>query len=152
MERSIWIARALARLLDTSIRVPGTSIRIGLDPLIGLIPGVGDAIAGLAGSLILLLASQFPLPKIVLVRMALNIVINNLLGAIPALGDLFSVWFKSNVRNVELLERHASSDGHASTLSDWTFVLGLLLGVILLIGGVAAAAIWLIAKIWQSVQ
>jgi hypothetical protein len=152
MERSIWIARALARLLDTSIRVPGTSIRIGLDPLIGLIPGVGDAIAGLAGSLILLLASQFPLPKIVLVRMALNIVINNLLGAIPALGDLFSVWFKSNVRNVELLERHASLGSHASTLSDWTFVLGLVLGVILLISGVAAAVIWLIAKIWQSVQ
>lgn len=152
MERSIWIARVLARLLDTSIRVPGTSIRIGLDPLIGLIPGVGDAIAGLAGSLILLLATQFPLPKIVLVRMALNIVINNLLGAIPALGDLFSVWFKSNVRNVELLERHASPGGHASTLSDWTFVLGLVLGVILLIGGVAAAVIWLIAKIWQLVQ
>jgi hypothetical protein len=152
MERSIWIARVLARLLDTSIRVPGTSIRIGLDPLIGLIPGVGDAIAGLAGSLILLLATQFPLPKIVLVRMALNIVVNNLLGAIPAFGDLFSVWFKSNVRNVELLERHASSGGHASTRSDWTFVLGLLLGVILLIGGVAAAVIWLIAKIWQSVQ
>jgi hypothetical protein len=99
------IIKYLAEILDRRFTIPGTSIQIGLDPIIGLIPGVGDALASLAGSVILLVAAQSQLPKIVLVRMSLNIALNGMVGAIPVLGDLFSLWFKSNVRNVELLER-----------------------------------------------
>jgi len=111
----IRIARLLANTLDRSIVIPGTDIRLGLDPLIGLIPGVGDAIASLAGSMILFLAAQVQVPKIVLIRMSLNVAINGLLGSIPLIGDLFSVWFHSNVRNVELLERHGG-ERRASTV------------------------------------
>jgi hypothetical protein len=119
--KNFEIAKYLADLLDRRFTIPGTSIRIGLDPIVGLIPGVGDAIASLAGSVILVLAAQSQLPKIVLVRMSLNIALNGIIGAIPILGDLFSVWFKSNVRNVELLERYAVEDRRTSTAGDWVF-------------------------------
>lgn len=146
------IARFLADILDRQFIIPGTSIRIGLDPILGLIPGVGDTIASLVGSAILFIAAQSQLPKIVLVRMGLNIAINGIVGAIPILGDLFSVWFKSNVRNVELLERHARSTRRASTAGDWIFVIGLLVGIFLLIAGAVVGIIWLLAQIWEAVQ
>ena len=81
-QRYVTAARFLAHILDRSVRLPGTSIRIGLDPLIGLIPGVGDAVAGLAGSLIVVLAAQLRVPRIVLVRMSANIALNGLIGAL----------------------------------------------------------------------
>ena len=103
----LWIARYLAELLDRRFTIPGTSIRIGLDPILGLVPGVGDLLANLTGSAILFIAAQFNIPKIVLLRMGLNIAINAMIGAIPIFGDIFSIWFRSNVKNVQLLERYA---------------------------------------------
>src|ERR1041385_5448337 len=82
----LWLARFLADLLDQRFTIPGTSIRIGLDPIISLIPGVGDLIANLAGSAILLVAAKLGVPKIVLIRMGLNIAINASIGAIPLFG------------------------------------------------------------------
>lgn len=146
------MAKYVADLLDRRFTIPGTSIRIGLDPIFGLIPGVGDTIASLTGTFILFLAAQAQLPKIVLVRMSLNIAINGMIGAIPVLGDLFSIWFKSNVRNVELLERYAVEDRPTSTAGDWIFVIGLLLGIVLLIGGAVVGIVWLIARVWELVR
>ena len=146
------LARFLAYILDASIPVPGTSVRIGLDPLIGLLPGIGDAIASMTGALILLLATQARVPKIVLMRMSLNILLNGMLGAMPVLGDLFSVWFKSNLRNADLLERHSAPLAKASTVSDWVFVLGLLLGLVLVLAGVALGVIWAVQYIWSLAQ
>lgn len=147
----IAFARLLAQVLDRSIRVPGTDIRIGLDPIIGLIPGFGDAVASLAGSMILFLAAQLHVPKIVLVRMSFNIALNGLIGSIPLLGDIFSVWFQSNVKNVELLERHVE-EGRTSTLADWTFVIGLLLLIIGLFVGMLFAIAWGFKAVWQWVE
>jgi hypothetical protein len=138
--------------LDRRFTIPGTSIRIGLDPIFGLIPGVGDTIASLAGTFILFLAAQAQLPKIVLVRMSLNIALNGMIGTLPILGDLFSVWFKSNVRNVELLERYAVEDRRASTAGDWVFVIGLLLGIVFLIISAVVGIVWLIARLWEVVK
>lgn len=146
------LAQYLAEILDRRFTIPGTSIRIGLDPILGLIPGVGDAIANLAGSVILIVAAQSQLPKIVLTRMSLNIAINGMIGAIPVLGDLFSVWFKSNVRNVELLERYAVRDRRASTMGDWVFVVGLLLGIVFVIAGTVVGVLWLLKSVWESLQ
>src|SRR3954466_3690111 len=81
------IARFLAELLDRRFTIPGTSIRIGLDPILGLVPGVGDLLANLTGSAILFIAAQFNVPKVVLLRMGLNIAVNALIGAIPIFGD-----------------------------------------------------------------
>jgi len=146
------VAKNVADLMDRRFTIPGTSIRIGLDPIFGLIPGVGDAIASLAGTFILYLAAQAQLPKIVLVRISLNIALNGMIGSIPVLGDLFSVWFKSNVRNVELLERYAVEECPTSTVGDWVFVIGLLLGIVCAIIGTVVGILWLIASIWEIVQ
>lgn len=144
----IAFARLLAQVLDRSIRLPGTDIRIGLDPILGLIPGFGDAVASLAGSMILFLAAQSHVPKIVLVRMSVNIALNGLIGSIPVFGDVFSVWFQSNIRNVELLERHLE-EGRTSTLADWGFVIGLLLLIIGVFAGLLFAIVWGLKAIWQ---
>jgi hypothetical protein len=146
----IAFARLLAQVLDRSIRVPGTDIRIGLDPIVGLIPGFGDAVASLAGSMILFLAAQLHVPKIVLVRMSVNIALNGAIGSIPLLGDVFSIWFQSNVKNVELLERHVEEE-RTSTLADWAFVIGLLLLIIGVFVGMLFALAWGFKAVWQWV-
>ena len=137
-------ARFLAELLDQRFRIPGTSIRIGLDPIIGLVPGIGDTFANLAGSAILFIGAKFNLPKVVLLRMALNIAINTLIGAIPFFGDLFSIWFRSNVRNVQLLERYASQQRQSAAISDWLFVFAVIGGLLLLLIAALIGLGWLI--------
>ena len=96
-------AELLAKVLDTTVKIPGTSLYLGLDPLIGLIPGLGDVLANLMGAVILGLAARLDVPRIVITRMSLNLLINGVVGAVPVLGDLFSVWFQSNMRNAALL-------------------------------------------------
>jgi Domain of unknown function (DUF4112) len=140
-------ARFLAELLDQRFRIPGTSIRIGLDPIIGLIPGIGDTFANLAGSAILFIGAKANLPKVVLLRMALNIAINTLIGAIPFFGDLFSIWFRSNVRNVQLLERYASQPRPSAATTDWLFVFAVIGGLVLLLIAVLIGLGWLIQRL-----
>ena len=150
--KKLEIARYLAELLDRRFTIPGTSIRIGLDPVLGLIPGVGDAIVSLAGSVILFLAAQAQLPKIVLVHMSLNIALNGMIGSIPVFGDLFSVWFQSNVKNVELLERHAFGDRHAPTTGNWAFVIGLLVAILCVIVGTVVGIFWVLMRVWEALK
>jgi Domain of unknown function (DUF4112) len=147
----IAVARFLADLLDQRFTIPGTSIRFGLDPILGLIPGIGDAIANLAGSAILLIAAQYRLPKIVLLRMGLNIAFNALIGAIPVVGDIFSIWFRSNVKNAQLLERYVSAERQAPSAGDWIFVLAVILGIILLLIGIFVVLIWVVKQVWHTV-
>ena len=123
------LSRLIALILDDLIPIPGTKYRIGLDPIIGLIPGFGDASATAFGSVILIRAMQVGVPRVVLVRMAVNMLINGLVGAFPGVGDVFSAWFKSNRRNHQLLEKHAGR-ARASTTGDWAFLLAVLAVVI----------------------
>jgi hypothetical protein len=120
---------AIAHIMDDVFVIPGTNIRFGLDPLIGLIPGFGDMAGAVVSTLLLIQGGRSGAPKIVLARMALNVLINTALGAIPVLGDAFSVGFKSNMRNLALLERHGGVRGQ-STSADWLFVGGLVLGIL----------------------
>jgi hypothetical protein len=145
-------AELLAKVLDTAIRIPGTSLTIGLDPLIGLIPGIGDAVANLIGSTLLLLGAQLQVPRIVLARMSLNLVINAVIGAVPVAGDLFSVWFRSHARNAALLRQHTTPVARSSTSRDWVFVISILIATIALILGTMATMIWLVARLWKLVQ
>ena len=115
------LAKFLADWLDQRFTIPGTSIRIGLDPILGLIPGIGDMIANLAGSAIILIAAQYRLPKIVLLRMGLNVALNAIIGAIPVFGDIFSIWFRSNVKNAKLLERYVSAEDRVVDLRQLDF-------------------------------
>lgn len=130
-----WM-RLLAHVMDDLFVIPGTKTRIGLDPLIGLVPGLGDGASAFVSSLLMIQGVRAGMPKIVLVRMGLNVLLNTLLGGIPIVGDAFSAFFKSNRRNFALYEKHALGGGR-STWSDWIFVGVLLLGIA---GAVLAAA------------
>ena len=136
-------ARRLARLLDDLIRVPGTNIGIGLDPIIGLIPGVGDMIGGLMSSYILMVAAQEGVPASVLTRMLGNIALDSLVGVVPVLGDLFDVGMKSNRRNIDLLERYLASPSRTKAASRGVVAL-VILAAILLVVGVIAAGVWVV--------
>ena len=98
-------ARALARVMDELVRIPGTRIRFGLDALIGLIPGAGDVVTSGVSAYVLLAATRLGAPPSVLARMTGNILLDLLVGAIPVVGDLFDVGWKANTRNVALLEQ-----------------------------------------------
>jgi hypothetical protein len=102
--------RALARVLDTAVRVPGTNIRFGADSLVGLIPGVGDMASAVISGYIVLVAARVGTPAPVVARMLLNVGLDTLVGAIPVLGDLFDVAYKSNQKNVALLEQHLGNN------------------------------------------
>ena len=101
-------ARALARVLDTAVGIPGTKLRVGLDALLGLIPGAGDALGAALSGYIILAAARAGASRPVLLRMVGNVVVDTVIGAIPLLGDLFDVAFLANTRNVALLERLAA--------------------------------------------
>jgi uncharacterized protein DUF4112 len=136
-------ARGIARLLDDLIRVPGTNIGIGLDPIIGLIPGLGDMIGGAMSSYILFVAAQEGAPTSVLARMLGNIALDSLIGVVPVLGDLFDVGVKSNRRNVDLLERYLGAPKETKAASRGVVAL-ILLAAVLLIVGVIAAGVWVV--------
>lgn len=118
--RIAWVAH----LLDDLVAVPGTSARVGLDPVIGLIPIVGDLVAAVVGAWIVLEAARFRVPGIVMVRMILNTFVDLVIGLIPFLGDLLDFGFKGNRMNLELFHRHALDPGE-DTSGHWAFVLGL---------------------------
>jgi hypothetical protein len=99
----------LARLLDAAVRVPGTNIRFGLDAVLGLIPGAGDIAGGLLSSFIIVQAANLGAPRSVLARMVMNVAIDSIVGAVPILGDIFDIAWKSNTRNAALLERYATA-------------------------------------------
>lgn len=146
-EHLLAIADILAKVLDTTIRIPGTSWYIGLDPLLGLIPGIGDALANLIGTIILGLATRLQLPRIVLARMSLNLLINGTVGAVPIAGDLFSVWFRSHTRNAALL-REAAMKPDRETYADWFYVGGIIGGTVAVLLATIAFVVWLVFKLW----
>jgi hypothetical protein len=96
----------LSTLLDTAIVVPGTNIRFGLDALIGLVPGIGDAVSTLLSLYIVREARALGAPRILIARMLANVALDGVVGAVPVAGDLFDVAFRANRRNVALLRRH----------------------------------------------
>src|SRR5690606_29030914 len=99
------------RLLDTSLGIPGTKIRFGLDPLLGLIPGGGDLVSLLMSGYVLHQARRLGLPRHLMTRMIMNVGIDAVAGAVPLVGDLFDVAFKANVRNMKLIEEHLHQKG-----------------------------------------
>ena len=149
-EHLLAIADMLAKVLDTTIKIPGTSWYIGLDPLLGLIPGIGDIIANLIGTVILGLATRLQLPRIVLARMSLNLLINGTVGAVPIVGDLFSVWFRSHTRNAALL-REAAMRPDRETAVDWLYVSGIIGGTVATLLLAIAFVVWLVFKLWTMI-
>jgi Domain of unknown function (DUF4112) len=116
--------RRLQYLLDSAFRVPGTNFRFGWDPIIGLVPWVGDLLTAMMSCVIVFQAHQMRIPRVVQLRMVLNIVIDVVVGIVPFAGDIADVFWKSNTRNLALLERHVARPTPA-TPGDWLFVIAI---------------------------
>ena len=153
-ESEHWKRQAdrIAQVLDTMIRIPGTNIWIGLDPILGLIPGIGDACSNLIGSSLLYIATRLHVPKIIMIRMAMNIGLNTIIGAIPGIGDVFSIWFRSNLKNAQLLRRFSKQARPSSRASDWVFVIGLTLLTLGIIFGGLLSIFWLLFTLYELFQ
>lgn len=138
----------LAWLLDNSIRIPGTDFRIGLDAVIGLVPGFGDLVGTLLSSYIVGQAWQLGVPKSTLARMGFNVLVEGVIGAVPIFGDIFDAAWKANQRNVQLLHAHLENPRRAVRASR-TFIAVLLAALILLVVGlglvVYALVGWLVS-------
>jgi hypothetical protein len=119
--------------MDDLFVIPGTKIRFGLDPIISLLPALGSGASAMVSIILIGLSARRGVPKIVLVHMATNVLINTALDSLPVVGDVISIFYRSNARNYELLQKHAGQT-RASTRGDWFFLIALLTGVVLVIG------------------
>ena len=135
--------RGLSTLLDSAIRIPGTRFRVGLDPILGLIPGIGDLTAGAMGAYVLAVAAQAGVPRTVLVRMLANLGLDALFGSVPLLGDLFDATYKANNRNVALLEQALARPAETKRASKGFLALLLVLLLLLVVGGITVAVLLL---------
>lgn len=142
--------RWLALFMDDLLRVPGTKFRFGLDPLLGLLPGVGDTSSAFVSAYALIQAARRGIPKILLARMSVNILLNELIGIVPVVGDAFSFWFKSNARNYRLLQEHTATSRPARA-SDWVFVIGVLVLLVLIVATGLLVSMFVLRQLWQLV-
>lgn len=140
LERLSW-------MMDDLIKIPGLNWRLGLDALVGLIPGFGDAATSLVSFYILASAVRYRVPKITLLRMGMNLGIDYLVGSLPFVGDLFDAWWKSNQRNVALLSERATvsaAEAREGKLSDWLFVGLIMVALAGLAVGAAVVSLYLL--------
>ncbi len=102
---------ALAKVMDSAIKIPGTNIVMGLDAALGLLPVVGDAVSGMISSYVIWEARRLGVSKLIMARMVANTAIDTVVGSVPFVGDLFDVAYRSNSKNVALLKRHLEKHG-----------------------------------------
>ena len=127
-------AEHLVTLFDDRFRIPGTNVRFGLDPIIGILfPGIGDAVTGTGSIGLLTLAVRRGVPRVVLWRMVLNILIDMVFGSLPLVGDIFDVAFKANRRNLELIREHETPGSKASAWDYFVVALGVSIAIVSII-------------------
>ncbi len=129
---------SLAKLMDSQFKIPGTNIKFGLDALVGLIPGAGDFATFLVSGYMMLTLAKNGASGFVLARMALNVLIDSLIGAIPILGDLFDIAFKANSRNMKLMHEHYVEGRHRG--SGWKIIIPVLIVLLVIVCGIAYLA------------
>jgi len=135
--------RALSRLLDSAISIPGTPYHVGIDPILGLVPGGGDTIGFLLSAYIVLEAIRFQLPRETLIRMVINLLIDTVVGSVPVLGDVFDFTWKANTQNVALLEAHLKNPRPQQAADRW-FVAGLVVAITLIGVGIVTLIVIII--------
>jgi len=149
--RRLEALRQVSRLLDSAFVVPGTSVRVGLDPLLGLVPGIGDLASPLFALVLLWHGRHFGVPRVVQLRMIVNVAIDALGGLLPVAGDIFDVAWKANDRNLALLERYACEQRRPSA-GDWLFVTGLMALLVAVAAIPFLLAGWLMRLVWSALQ
>ena len=141
----------LAYYLDSSIPVPGSNARVGIDALIGLIPGIGDTLGAIVSSYILSEAARLGAPKTVLMKMAFNILLDTSVGVVPVMGDLFDFAWKANQRNVNILEEYMRQPRKALA-SSRLFAWGLLGALVALVILVSLLGYLLVRALWSIID
>ena len=147
---SLQRLRSLAHLLDNAISIPGTSYRVGIDPLIGLLPGGGDLVMAAFSVYIVWESARLGLPRSTVMKMVSNLMFDTLAGSVPVAGDLLDVTWKANSKNVRLLEAHLDSPQHQKK-ADKGFVLLLLFGFLVLVVSIAALSVFVIGLVWKAI-
>jgi hypothetical protein len=148
--QAIQIERELevvSQLMDNQFRIPILGWRFGFNAIIDLIPQFGDIATTIIALYVLVSAVRYRVPKVTLLRMGLNIAIYFVIGLIPIAGDLFAIWWKPNIRNLNLLRKRATvsaADAKQGRLSDWLFVGGIVAGLITLLFG----SILIVISVW----
>lgn len=151
--RQVEIEESLERLswlLDDLFRIPGLGWRVGLDAIVGLIPGVGDTATTVASLYVLASGVRYRVPKVTLLRMGLNLGIDYALGSLPLVGDVFDAWWKSNQKNVALLRERATvsaSEARKGRVSDWLFVGFIMIFLVALAVGAAVVSLYILATL-----
>ena len=133
--RELKSIELIARLMDSRFKIPGTRFRFGLDPLIGLIPGLGDFTGFLISGYMILICARNGAGGFVLARMTLNVFIDALIGAIPLIGDLFDFAYKANDRNLKLMQQHYIEGRHRG--GAWKVVVPILIVLFIVIAALA---------------
>jgi Domain of unknown function (DUF4112) len=139
--------RQLARVLDKAVVIPGTQVGIGLDPILGLIPGGGDFLGVMFSSYIVLEAARLGAPQPTLGRMVFNIIIDGLVGAVPIIGDFFDFAWTANTNNIKLLEEYLKFPSQKSSADGW-FVFGVLAVLLLTAIVLVALPVILLRLVW----
>ncbi len=142
--------RSLAHLLDNAIPIPGTPYRVGIDPIVGLLPGGGDLVMAAFSVYIVWESARLGLPRSTVTRMVSNLVLDTVVGSVPVAGDLFDVTWKANSKNVRLLEAHIDSPQYQKK-AHIGFVLLLLFGFLALVIGIAALSVFVITLVWHAI-
>ncbi|MEQ9551011.1 MAG: DUF4112 domain-containing protein [Coleofasciculus sp. G3-WIS-01] len=132
--------RRLSHLLDNAIPIPGTPWRIGLDPLLGLLPGAGDFLGTAFSAYIVLEAARIGMPRSLLGQMVINILLDTVIGSVPIVGDIADATWKANAKNIALLETYWDSP-QPQKQTDWFFLVWLLVGLALAVIVIAAISL-----------
>ena len=140
----------LSQLLDNAIPIPGTPYRIGIDPILGLLPGGGDTLTGALSAYIIVEAAQMGLPHQVIGQMVANLLLDSVIGIVPVLGDLFDLGWKANVKNIALLKQHLPQT-QDRLQSNRLFVIGLSLLLVVIVMGFATLTVILIRWLWNLI-
>jgi hypothetical protein len=138
--------RAIARLMDTAVVVPGTNFRVGLDVILGLIPILGDLIGAAVSTYILMAAVRLGVPRPVIARMLANVGTDAVVGAVPFVGDVFDAAWRANAKNARLLEAALAEPQKTRRASLWVMA-GLVAAVLAITAGGIALTVWLVRSL-----
>jgi hypothetical protein len=145
----------ISRWMDTAFELPLVGWRFGLDAIIGLIPGLGDAATTVVSLYLLALAGRAGVPKITVARMGLNVAVDMILGSLPLVGDVFDIWWKANQRNAMLLDERIAQSGKVARrakASDWIFVGAMLAGLAILFVALVSLAVLAASALWNATE